>query len=145
MPRFPYMNLPFSYYRNYPMYNNRFAKVPHPNIANYNSNNLQNTKNYTNTIDTKNCVDKHIPVNENKKSHQTCATTPDSQNWSQNETLLKKHDTNKKTSGTDYMFDLFGLKLYFDDVLIVSLLFFLYNEGVKDEGLFIALLLLLIT
>ena len=42
-------------------------------------------------------------------------------------------------------FDLFGIKLYFDDVLILSLLFFLYNEDVKDEGLFLALILLLIS
>ena len=42
-------------------------------------------------------------------------------------------------------FDLFGIKLYFDDVLILSLLFFLYNEKVKDEGLFLALVLLLIS
>lgn len=42
-------------------------------------------------------------------------------------------------------FDLFGIKLYFDDVLILSLLFFLYKEQVKDEGLFLALLLLLIS
>lgn len=42
-------------------------------------------------------------------------------------------------------FDLFGIKLYFDDVLILSLLFFLYKEQVKDEGLFLALVLLLIS
>lgn len=42
-------------------------------------------------------------------------------------------------------FDLFGIKLYFDDVLILSLLFFLYTEEVKDEGLFLALVLLLIS
>lgn len=41
--------------------------------------------------------------------------------------------------------DLFGIKLYFDDVLILSLLFFLYKEEVKDEGLFLALVLLLIS
>ena len=37
------------------------------------------------------------------------------------------------------------VKLYFDDVLILSLLFFLYKEEVKDEGLFLALVLLLIS
>lgn len=42
-------------------------------------------------------------------------------------------------------FDLFGIKLYFDDVLILSLLFFLYREQVKDEGLFLALVMLLIS
>lgn len=45
----------------------------------------------------------------------------------------------------DFVLDLFGLKLYFDDVLILSLLFFLYKEDVKDEWLFLALVLLLIS
>ena len=45
----------------------------------------------------------------------------------------------------DFVLDLFGIKLYFDDVLILSLLYFLYKEDVKDEGLFLALVLLLIS
>ena len=44
-----------------------------------------------------------------------------------------------------FWFDLFGIKLYFDDVLILALLFFLYNENIKDEGLFLALVMLLIS
>ncbi len=53
---------------------------------------------------------------------------------------------NKKSpNNNDVWFDLFGIKLYFDDVLILSLLFFLYKEEVKDEGLFLALVLLLIS
>ena len=52
----------------------------------------------------------------------------------------------KLTKSSDPVwFDLFGIKLYFDDVLILSLLFFLYKEEVKDEGLFLALVLLLIS
>ena len=50
-----------------------------------------------------------------------------------------------KQSVDPVWFDLFGIKLYFDDVLILSLLFFLYKEEVKDEGLFLALVLLLIS
>lgn len=50
-----------------------------------------------------------------------------------------------KKSPDPVWFDLFGIKLYFDDVLILSLLFFLYKEEVKDEGLFLALVLLLIS
>ena len=50
----------------------------------------------------------------------------------------------EKTSDSVW-FDLFGIKLYFDDVLILSLLFFLYKEEVKDEGLFLALVMLLIS
>lgn len=43
------------------------------------------------------------------------------------------------------IFELFGIKLFFDDILIISLIFFLYNEGVKDQSLFIALILLLLS
>lgn len=42
-------------------------------------------------------------------------------------------------------FELFGLELFFDDILLVCLIFFLYSEGVKDEMLFIALILLLLS
>lgn len=41
--------------------------------------------------------------------------------------------------------EILGIKLYFDDILIIGLLFFLYNEGVKDEFLFISLILLLLS
>ena len=51
----------------------------------------------------------------------------------------------KPKSDDNVWLDLFGIKLYFDDVLILSLLFFLYKEEVKDEGLFLALVLLLIS
>ena len=44
-----------------------------------------------------------------------------------------------------FLFELFGLKIYLDDLLIVTLLFFLYQEKVHDEGLFITLVLLLLS
>lgn len=42
-------------------------------------------------------------------------------------------------------FDIFGIRLYYDDILLISLIFVLYNEGVDDTGLFIALILLLLS
>ena len=57
---------------------------------------------------------------------------------------IKSQPSNLK-SPDPVWFDLFGIKLYFDDVLILSLLFFLYKEEVKDESLFLALVLLLIS
>lgn len=42
-------------------------------------------------------------------------------------------------------FEIFGLKLYFDDLLIIALLFFLYQEEVKDSYLYISLILLLLS
>lgn len=41
--------------------------------------------------------------------------------------------------------DIFGIHLYFDDILIICLLFFLYQENVNDQLLFVALLLLLLS
>jgi len=37
------------------------------------------------------------------------------------------------------------MDLYFDDILIICLILFLYNEDVKDTSLFIVLVLLLIS
>lgn len=51
-------------------------------------------------------------------------------------------DNNNKE---DCLFNIFGIKLYFDDLLLICLIFFLYNEGVKDQSLFIILILLLLS
>lgn len=57
-----------------------------------------------------------------------------------------KKNNSKRSNDTDsYFFELFGLKLYFDDILLISLIFFLYEEGVKDDELFISLILLLLS
>ena len=44
----------------------------------------------------------------------------------------------------DHM-NVFGMDLYFDDILIILLLYFLYTQGVKDIYLFIVLILLLLS
>ena len=41
--------------------------------------------------------------------------------------------------------EIFGLKLYLDDLIILALLYFLYAEDVKDDMLFISLILLLLS
>ncbi len=43
------------------------------------------------------------------------------------------------------LFNLFGIKLYHDDILLIGLIFFLYQEDVKDQYLFFALILLLLS
>lgn len=45
----------------------------------------------------------------------------------------------------DFCFSFFGIDLHFDDILLICLLVFLYNEGVQDQFLFIALILLLLS
>lgn len=51
----------------------------------------------------------------------------------------------RKNSSENVFFELFGIKLYFDDILLICLIFFLYNEGVQDQYLFIVLILLLLS
>lgn len=57
----------------------------------------------------------------------------------------KKEDTIKAENAFEECFEIFGIKLYFDDLLIIALLFFLYQEEVKDSYLYIALILLLLS
>lgn len=59
-----------------------------------------------------------------------------------------KNDENSKNppkSNSDKVFEIFGIKLFFDDILLISLIFFLYNEGVQDKSLFIVLILILLS
>ena len=46
---------------------------------------------------------------------------------------------------SSFIFDFFGIKLYFDDILLIVLIYFLYKEEVKDESLFVTLILLLLS
>ncbi len=43
------------------------------------------------------------------------------------------------------LFEIMGIKLYFDDILLLCLIFFLYQEGTDDSFLMIALVLLLMS
>lgn len=57
-------------------------------------------------------------------------------------------DITEKRDCSDYdsqVLNIMGITLHFDDILIICLLFFLYSEGVQDEMLFIALVLLLLS
>lgn len=60
-----------------------------------------------------------------------------------------KHTSQKEPNNNDdnneVLFEILGLKIYFDDVLIICILLFLYQEGIHDEYLFIALILLLLS
>lgn len=56
-----------------------------------------------------------------------------------------EQEGNKKSEESRECFEVFGIKLFFDDILLICLIFFLYNEGVKDQYLFISLILLLLS
>lgn len=52
-------------------------------------------------------------------------------------------DNQKDKNAYEPFFSIFGIDLYFDDILILALLLFLNNEDVKDSYLYIVLLMLL--
>lgn len=122
MFNFPYFGLPRiykrSYYSPYPSY---FSANLNSTYSNNLNNHISSSKSY---VSTNNANNDDNSFDEDKSTDRFL---------------------NQKDPNNSYFFELFGLKLYFDDILIICLLYFLYNEGVKDEGLFIALILLLIT
>lgn len=119
----PYYHSPLNHYQNkqYPnlAYGKNFSKPPvsnpHPSKP---VKNIQNQKiQNTNNINMNNSKTK--PQEEGfRKANQTI---------------------------DEALFEILGIKLYFDDILLICLIFFLYNEGVQDQYLFIALILLLLS
>lgn len=100
----------------------------------------------------------------NNNAKNSNIVTTDSLNISKHENITKDEQkiNNEKTSrynsfGPIYfqnpfsidsenpVLEILGLNLYLDDIIILGLLFFLYKEGVQDEMLFLALILLLIS
>lgn len=105
MPKRPYMNFPFQFYKN-------------PSLDHYPLQNL---------------------------STPPIVPAPASIHKYENHQSIKKEKNKSNKNTTDFLFDLFGLKIYNDDILLISLIYFLYSEGVKDDSLFIVLILLLLS
>jgi len=61
----------------------------------------------------------------------------------------KKEDSNralgkaKKDNHEEPLFELLGIQIYLDDIIILALLFLLYQEGVEDQMLYLTLVMLL--
>lgn len=129
---------PQNYYPPPPFYpqnmNNKITKNNNAStIANMNST-INNTKN--------NKMNKQ--AFENMKRTQSHLHTS---SYNSNQSKPKKEIESSIESKYDetIMFELFGIKLHQDDILLICLIFFLYNEGIKDEFLFVALILLLLS
>ena len=69
----------------------------------------------------------------------------DSNSNSNKENDNSNNENRNYNEPSDEYFEIFGLKLYFDDILLICMIFFLYQEGVKDQMLFISLILLLLS
>lgn len=127
MNRFPFFNSPYNSYRNY--YN--YYKA-HQNLINHSNSCPPENSNV------------QVPTNDIKQEHQQ----PNSKNkkrTSKNTSFGPIYFNPDSFSNTEEsILEILGISLYLDDLIILGLLFFLYNEGVKDDILFGVLLLLLL-
>ena len=121
---FGYPNYSFPLYRNYNRYNRYSLNTP------FIPTNMRKSVNITN-----------MP---HKEKSQTSNNSDKSSFIKDSEKQEDRNLKDKKSSQNEF-FEIFGIKLFFDDLIIISLLFFLYSEGVNDYYLFITLILLLLT
>lgn len=127
----PYFSMP--YYNRYSRYGYRY---PYYSYRKSNSNTDSNcvSHNDSSMYNKKNYYSKNINKNLDNKDNKCSNLAKD----------IKK-ENNSNSSSDSPLFQLFGINLYFDDILLICLIWFLYDEGVKDEGLFMALILLLLS
>lgn len=137
MNNFPFFRFPYNnYYRYYNYRNNLNRNINHldytvenSSIACPSSKNNKKSENY-------------IEKNNNCKNHNSKLTKNKSSKLYLGPIVF---DSSSFSNSEKPVLELLGLKLYLDDILIISLLYFLYEEDVKDETLFIFLLLLLLS
>ena len=116
----------YPYHRNY---FNKYNMYYKNNYLNNNSNNYYNKKNDL----IKNIYLNNSEENVNNKYYQE-----------NNIDNLKKTQEESRNSSDDTIINVFGIKLAFDDLIILGLLYLLYTEDVKDISLYIVLILLLL-
>ena len=76
--------------------------------------------------------------------NQSTSISSEDHNYNNEDSSSNKRTNDNKKSNSEYI-DILGIRLHFDDILLILLIYFLYSEGVKDFGLFITLILLLLS
>lgn len=107
----------------------------------YNMNRYYPRNNYNNSINNEiNNIDKNDTLNDNIQTNKT-------ENRSSRYTGFGPiHFQNPfSMNNEEPIIEILGISLYLDDLIILGLLFFLYQEGVKDYMLFLALIMLLLS
>ena len=138
IPNYPYFGLP------------NYMKYVYPNTNTYPRNTYTSSNSSIRRPDRNNNYNyKHPPyasVNSasNHKPYTDTNFTPKRKPSAGINSTSKSKDNNFSQNASP-LFNLFGIKLYFDDVLLICIIFFLYNENVNDPYLFFTLILLLLT
>ena len=136
MYNYPFFSFP--HFRRYPNY----YSVQSPYMRQTITNRLQQQENNMHDYakeKNKYSKENYSKQNEPKKERNSSKKIPSGFSFLGN--FLNQQDRGED----EEYFDLFGLKLYNDDLLLIGLIFFLYKEDVKDQYLFFALILLLLS
>lgn len=139
---FPFFRLPFyPYSRNYP--GNLYYKT-NPNTENINTPNISEPTKHTENVNMLNVSQstKHSETDKNGDRNRYKKEKKSSKYSSIGPILI---NTDGFSNKEEPILEFSGLKLYLDDLIILSILYFLYKEDVKDDILFILLILLLIS
>ena len=137
--RFPFFYNP-SYYNRFSNYNyvSRLHNQPNSHSSLNNGNLDKSSKDGDNKNHIKNSFENSYLINKNINNKDSKS------NNVFNDSINSRNQTENNTED-NYFFEIFGLKLFFDDILLICLIFFLYQEGVKDNELFLSLILLLLS
>ena len=130
MARFPFFGFPYQY----PSYNRYY------NNYKYCNSNINKTNDKNSDTD-KELEESSVQARDNNNSNRSCSKIS-----SKNNQFLPFSFNFTGFSDCDKpILEIMGIKLFLDDIIILGILFLLYKEEVKDEMLFIALILLLLS
>lgn len=121
------------YSNTYRPYSNNFYQTPNTSISSENDKKTENTSKFSNNKDISSiCNDEH-----QNSTHQV--------NRAGNIALFPVQEKKQNPSQDSDVFNIFGLSLHFDDILIIGLLIFLYTQQADDPYLFMCLIFLLLS
>ncbi len=130
----PFFNYQYNYpyYKYYHRYNNNYSQ----NANYYNSTNITPYNTTSTNYNSKPTTNQaHIPI-QKQETKNSITNSKEISN-----TINSR--SSSKSNTEQAIFEILGIKLFLDDLIILGLLFFLYQEDVKDEMLYIILFLLL--
>ena len=140
---FPPFRRPYPYYPNYPLHNNAMKnKNKGANSSSPSDFSENKQENFQKNLHTPNSYNNHT---FGYQLHDSKINASDHSHYSNHSKIKSSNDFQNFEAEQEDCFEIFGLKLHFDDLLLIALLFFLYQEDVKDSYLYIALILLLLS
>lgn len=107
----------------YPPFNNRYYPKK-PLYNSYHYNHIPNHKGYYSS-------EKLQPISNNDSSYHK-----------KND---EKNPSSHQTENDSVIFNIFGIPLHLDDLILLFIIYFLYTENTKDDMLFVVLILLLLS